>query len=75
MAVMLLGGTSNQVGAATGALAFPVIVPAGVVAVRQRVAGAVLMAVGRPRLRSFTWARWWPVLSMAVVFGPLTLPR
>lgn len=73
MAVMLLGGTSNQVGAATGALAFPVIGPAGVVAIRQWVAGAVLMAVGRPRLRSFTWAQWWPVLSMAVVFGSMNL--
>lgn len=73
MAVMLLGGTSNQVGAATGALAFPVIGPVGVVAIRQWVAGAVLMAVGRPRLRSFTWAQWWPVLSMAVVFGSMNL--
>ncbi|WP_083936284.1 EamA family transporter [Nocardiopsis ganjiahuensis] len=73
MAVMLLGGTSNQVGAATGALAFPVIGPAGVVAIRQWVAGAVLMAVGRPRLRSFTWGQWWPVLSMAVVFGSMNL--
>lgn len=73
MAVMLLGGASNQAGAATGALAFPVIGPVGVVAVRQWVAGAVLMAVGRPRLRSFTWAQWWPVLSMAVVFGAMNL--
>ncbi|MGW5880495.1 EamA family transporter [Nocardiopsis terrae] len=73
VAVMLAGGTSNQVGAATGALAFPVIGPAGVVAIRQWVAGAVLVAVGRPRLRSFTWSQWWPVLSMAVVFGAMNL--
>ena len=34
---------SNQFGAATAALAFPVLGPAGVVAVRQWVAGAVLL--------------------------------
>ncbi|MBR8743909.1 DMT family transporter [Nocardiopsis sp. MG754419] len=73
MAVMLVSGASNQVGAATGALAFPVIGPLGVVAVRQWVAGLLLLAVGRPRLRAFTWAQWWPVLSMAVVFGAMNL--
>jgi len=66
-------GLSNQVGAATGALAFPVLGPAGVVAVRQWVAGAVLLAVGRPRLRSFTWRQWWPVLSLAAVFATMNL--
>ena len=45
VALMLVSGLSNQVGAATGALAFPVIGPAGVVAVRQWVAGALLWVV------------------------------
>ncbi|WP_443050813.1 EamA family transporter [Streptomyces sp. H27-D2] len=71
--MMFGSGLSNQVGAATAALAFPVIGPAGVVAVRQWVAGIVLMAVGRPRLRSFTWRQWWPVLSLAVVFATMNL--
>jgi len=72
--VMMLGsGLSNQVGAATGALAFPVLGPVGVVAVRQWVAGIVLLAIGRPRLRSFTWPQWWPVLSLALVFGTMNL--
>lgn len=66
-------GLSNQLGAATGALAFPVIGPAGVVAVRQWVAGVVLLAVGRPRIRGFTWRQWWPVLSLAAVFGTMNL--
>jgi len=70
---MLASGMSNQVGASLGALAFPVIGPVGVVAVRQWVAGAVLLAVGRPRLRSFTWSQWWPVLGMALVFGAMNL--
>ena len=56
--LMLGSGLSNQVGAATGALAFPVIGPAGVVAVRQWVAGVLLWVVGRPRVRSFTWPQW-----------------
>jgi inner membrane transporter RhtA len=72
-AMMLTSAVSNQLGAATGALAFPVIGPAGVVAVRQWVAAAVLLAAGRPRLRSFTWAQWWPVLLLALVFGTMNL--
>jgi inner membrane transporter RhtA len=70
---MLGSGLSNQVGAATGALAFPVIGPAGVVAVRQWVAGVLLWVVGRPRVRSFTWPQWWPVLLLALVFATMNL--
>ncbi|MFJ6737566.1 EamA family transporter [Streptomyces sp. NPDC091279] len=70
---MVGSGLSNQTGAAIGSLAFPVIGPVGVVAVRQYVAAAVLLAVGRPRLRSFTWREWWPVLGLAVVFGTMNL--
>jgi inner membrane transporter RhtA len=73
VALMLGSGLSNQVGAATGALAFPVIGPAGVVAVRQWVAGALLWAVGRPQLRRFGWRQWWPVLSLALVFATMNL--
>jgi inner membrane transporter RhtA len=69
---MLGSGLSNQVGAATGALAFPVIGPAGVVAVRQWVAG-VLWAIGRPQVRQFSWRQWWPVLSLALVFATMNL--
>jgi inner membrane transporter RhtA len=73
VALMLGSGLSSQVGAATGALAFPVIGPAGVVAVRQWVAGVLLWAVGRPRVRSFTWRQWWPVLLLALVFATMNL--
>ncbi|MDN0200090.1 EamA family transporter [Streptomyces sp. S.PNR 29] len=73
VATMVGSGLSNQTGAAIGALAFPVIGPVGVVAVRQYVAAAVLLAVSRPRLRSFTWRQWWPVLLLAVVFGTMNL--
>ncbi|GAA3861345.1 EamA family transporter [Streptomyces sp. NPDC003328] len=70
---MVGSGLSNQVGAAIGSLAFPVFGPVGVVAVRQYVAAFVLLAVGRPRLRSFTWRQWWPVLLLALVFGTMNL--
>ncbi|MEV6592986.1 EamA family transporter [Streptomyces acidicola] len=70
---MVASGLSNQVGAATGALAFPVLGPVGVVAVRQYVAAVVLMAVGRPRLRALTWWQWRPVLLLALVFGTMNL--
>ena len=64
---------SNQLGAATGALAFGVIGPAGVVAIRQWIAGIVLLAAGRPRWRSFTWAQWRPVLLLAAAYGTMNL--
>ena len=70
---MFGGALSNQLGAATGALAFGVIGPAGVVAVRQWIAGIVLLAAGRPRWRSFTWAQWRPVLLLAVAYGTMNL--
>lgn len=73
MATMLGSGLSSQVGAAVAALAFPVIGPAGVVAVRQWVAAVVLAAAGRPRLRSFTGAQWRPVLALAAVFATMNL--
>ncbi|MFJ3903040.1 EamA family transporter [Streptomyces sp. NPDC090025] len=73
VAAMLGSGLSNQIGAATGSLAFPVLGPVGVVAVRQYVAAVVLCAVGRPRLRSFTRHQWWPVLLLGVVFGTMNL--
>jgi inner membrane transporter RhtA len=72
--VMMLGSAlSNQLGAATGALAFPAIGPAGVVAVRQWVAAIVLLAAGRPRVWRFTWRQWWPVLLLALVFATMNL--
>lgn len=70
---MVGSGLSNQTGAAIGSLAFPVLGPLGVVAVRQYVAALVLLAVGRPRLRTFTWRQWQPVLLLAVVFGTMNL--
>ncbi|MFD2473279.1 EamA family transporter [Amycolatopsis silviterrae] len=73
-AAMLLGSAlSNQAGAATAALAFPVLGPPGVVAVRQWVAAVVLLAIGRPRLRTFTARQWWPVLGLAAVFATVNL--
>jgi inner membrane transporter RhtA len=73
VALMLGSGFSNQLGAALGALAFPVLGPAGVVAVRQWVAGVALLAIGRPRLRSFTGRQWRPVLALALVFATMNL--
>ncbi|WP_457962578.1 EamA family transporter [Arthrobacter sp. D1-29] len=57
-------GLSNQIGAGIGAHAFPVIGPAGVVAVRQFVAAAVLLPVARPAFHRFTWQQWWPILLL-----------
>ncbi|MFC8226781.1 DMT family transporter [Streptomyces sp. NPDC057287] len=70
---MLGSGLSNQSGAAVAALAFPVLGPAGVVAVRQWVAAVVLGVAGRPKLRGFTGAQWRPVLCLALVFAGMNL--
>ncbi len=72
--LMMLGsGLSTQVGASLGALAFPVVGPVGVVAVRQWVAGVVLVAVGRPNLRAITAKQWRLVLGLAAVFAVMNL--
>lgn len=70
---MVVSGASNQTGAAVGAHAFSTLGPAGVVAVRQLVAAAVLLPVVRPPVRSFTRAQWWPVLSLGLVFAVMNL--
>lgn len=73
MATMFTGAASNQAGAAIGAHAFGAIGPAGVVAVRQAVAAAVLIPVARPPLRRMTWSQWWPTLLLAGVFAGMNL--
>ena len=73
IALMCTSGLSCQFGAATATLAFPALGPAGVVAIRQWVAGIVLLAVGRPKVLTFTWRQWWPVLSLAAVFATMNL--
>ncbi|GAA5210693.1 EamA family transporter [Streptomyces thinghirensis] len=73
MALMVGSGLSNQVGASIAALAFPVLGPVGVVAVRQWVAAVVLLSTGRPNLRLFTAAQWRPVLGLAAVFATMNL--
>jgi inner membrane transporter RhtA len=73
IATMLGSAASNQMGAAVGAHAFPTLGPAGVVAVRQFVAAAVLLPVARPPLRRMTWAQWWPSLLLGVVFAVMNL--
>jgi inner membrane transporter RhtA len=73
VALMTGSAASNQLGAAIAAMAFPALGPAGVVAIRQWVAGAVLLTTARPRLGSFTRAQWWPVLALALIFGVMNL--
>lgn len=73
IATALGGALSNQLGAASGSLAFPGMGPLGVVAVRQLVAAMILLPVVRPRIRDLTRAQWWPVLLLAFVFGIMNL--
>src|ERR1700728_2989855 len=73
IALMTGSAASNQLGAATAALAFPALGPAGVVAVRQWVAGVVLLITVRPKFASFTRAQWRPVLALALIFATMNL--
>lgn len=73
VALMLGSSSSNMVGAAIGATAFPVIGPAGVVAVRQWIAAVTLLVVGRPRLRAFTGPQWRAVLLFSAAFALMNL--
>ena len=73
VATMLLSGLSNQTGAGIGAHAFSAVGPAGVVAVRQLVAAAVLLPAARPALHRMSWAQWWPALLLAAVFAVMNL--
>ena len=72
-ATMTASAASNQLGAAVGAHAFAAIGPAGVVAVRQLVAAAVLLPMARPDVRRFTWAQWWPTIALGLVFATMNL--
>ncbi|MEV6282817.1 EamA family transporter [Kribbella sp. NPDC051770] len=71
--LMLTSGVSNQVGAATAALGFPALGPAGVVAIRQAVAAVVMLAVVRPPLKTFTRRQWLPILALAAVYATMNL--
>ena len=73
IALMTGSAAANQFGAATAALAFPVLGPAGVVAVRQWVAGVLLLTAARPRFASFTRQQWRPVLALALIFATMNL--
>jgi inner membrane transporter RhtA len=73
IALMTGSAASNQLGAATAALAFPALGPAGVVAVRQWVAAAVLLTAVRPKVASFTRQQWRPVLALALIFAVMNL--
>lgn len=66
-AAVVGGAASVQVGAALGATIFPLVGPAGVVALRQAFAAAALLAVSRPRLRGLTWARVRPAIALGAV--------
>lgn len=73
VALMLTSSASNQSGAALGALAFPVLGPVGVVAIRQLVSAIVLTPIVRPRLRSMTRHQWWPAIGLALSFSVMNL--
>ena len=71
--LMLTAATSTQVGAAWGSHAFAAIGPAGVVAVRQLVASAVLLPLTRPDVRRLTRGQWARVVWLAAMFAGMNL--
>ena len=73
IALMTGSAASSQLGAATAVLAFPSLGPAGVVAVRQWVAAALLLVTVRPRFAALTREQWRPVLALALIFATMNL--
>jgi inner membrane transporter RhtA len=73
IALMTGSAASSQFGAATAVLAFPVLGPAGVVAVRQWTAAALLLVTVRPRFAALTREQWRPVLALALIFATMNL--
>lgn len=71
--LMLMSSASSQTGAALGALAFPVMGPVGVVAIRQLVAALVLLPAVRPRFRGLTRSQWLPIFGLTLVFSVMNL--
>lgn len=67
------GAVTVQVGAAIGATIFPLVGPAGVVALRQAVAAVALLAVARPRLRSLGWRSLRPAVLLGLVLVAMNL--
>lgn len=67
------GAVSVQVGAAIGATIFPLVGPAGVVALRQAVAAIALLAVARPRLRGLRWSNVRPAILLGLVLVVMNL--
>jgi inner membrane transporter RhtA len=61
------GAVSVQVGAALGATIFPLVGPAGVVALRQTVAAVALLAVARPQFRGTGWSNLRPAVLLGLV--------
>src|SRR5262245_24295195 len=73
VAATLASGASNQVGAAIGAHAFPLIGPAGVVAIRQAVAAVLLLAIARPPIRRMRRGQWSVALLLAADIAVMNL--
>lgn len=70
---MATGAASSQVGAAVGALAFPMIGVIGVVAVRQLVSAAILMPTVKPKVRGLTKAQWSRVAGLAATLSIMNI--
>jgi inner membrane transporter RhtA len=72
-AAVVGGAASVQLGAAIGATIFPLVGPAGVVALRQSVAAVALVAIARPRLRNLSWRAIRPALLLGLVLVSMNL--
>jgi inner membrane transporter RhtA len=66
--LMTGSAAAAQLGGAVAAQAFGSLGPLGVVAVRQWVASALMLAATRPRVTAFTARQWRPVLALALVY-------
>lgn len=70
---VIVGLTLQEVGAALAVVLFPVAGAVGMVALRMGFSALVLLAVVRPRLRSFTVAHWRTAAAYGLVLAAMNV--
>jgi inner membrane transporter RhtA len=70
---VLLAVVSVQGGAALAKGLFPVIGPMGAAGIRTVLSAAILLAVFRPPLATFTAEQWWALVPYGVIIGAMNV--
>lgn len=70
---MASGAAASQIGAAIGAMAFPLIGVVGVVAIRQLTAATILLSTVRPKISTITRGQWMRAAALGATLSIMNL--